>query len=202
MHKTVIPFFLFLVVAPSTCSAQAEDDSSWSDESSRILDVSFTPGPGKDPQVLRIQGEESSIFALWILNANKTAARQSLDAPESENSEGFSFVLPNDVPSMNAGALRDFFFLDVNFDGFLDIRIPEVVHPRNPLNAFWLFDPKTNEFHFNADLSILPSVGVDVAKKELRSADYDPDGAWEATRYRWQDGTLIEIETTRGQDGG
>ncbi|MFD2287835.1 hypothetical protein GJU39_06785 [Pedobacter petrophilus] len=86
---------------------------------------------------------------------------------------------------------------DVNFDGFLDIKIP-IYYPdraKNDYNfIYFLHDIKSRGFLKNKTLNELGVLFFNPIKKEVYKYDADGSGNEGTTYYKWQNGRLLRTK--------
>lgn len=82
---------------------------------------------------------------------------------------------------------------DVNFDGYLDIKVP-IYYPGRVKNdygyVYFVYDAKRKGFIKNKNLNDLGVVFFDAAKKLIYKYDADGSGNEATMYYRWQNGKL------------
>ncbi|MEH3114341.1 XAC2610-related protein [Pedobacter terrae] len=83
---------------------------------------------------------------------------------------------------------------DVNFDGYLDIKLP-IFYPdrikRDYGYVYFVYDVKRKSFINNKTLDDLGVVFFDAVKKQIYKYDADGSGNEEKMFYRWQSGRLL-----------
>lgn len=126
-----------------------------------------------DAKVLRVH-------AIAIEHADGSGAVQRIDGLDTETP-----VSPN---------LHALEFVDMNFDGFADLRIVES-RPSGPNVPYlnWLFDPASNRFVASAALDALSAPSFDAAKQEVSSAWRDNAARYGSDTHRWRDGQLLPL---------
>lgn len=92
---------------------------------------------------------------------------------------------------------------DLNFDGYMDIKIPTVAETGASMwyNVF-LFDPKKKKFIVSEELSLLTSLQCDSISKRLHSLDISgiAGNYYTYNTYRWK-GKKLQLELSERQDG-
>ena len=83
---------------------------------------------------------------------------------------------------------------DVNFDGFLDIKVP-IYYPDMAKNdysyIYFLYDLKTNSFKQNRPLNDLGVLDFDAVRKEVVGYDADGSGNEGTRNYKWVNGAIF-----------
>ena len=97
-------------------------------------------------------------------------------------------------------------FADLNFDNHQDIWVTGYSDSqgRSRCSDVWLFDPKTNKYEYNADLSKIHNLEVAPLEKKLEGGISNCGCAGQCffhDTYSWQAGSLIKI-ARREQDCG
>lgn len=120
------------------------------------------------------------VHAITIERADGRGAAQRIDGLETET-----------PVSPNRPALE---FVDMNFDGFADLRIVES-RPAGPNVPYlnWLFDPASNRFEASAALDALSAPSFDAAKQEVRSAWRDNAARQGSDTRGWRNGQLVPL---------
>jgi hypothetical protein len=80
-----------------------------------------------------------------------------------------------DTSAMNFG-VGEIDFVDVNFDGYLDIDINLGFHDLTPFHSFWLYDNSKNIFYYSPEFSQLNDYSFDSDKKEIKSNSQSTGG--------------------------
>lgn len=91
---------------------------------------------------------------------------------------------------------------DLNFDGYLDIKVPGNSGEGSVWYNVFLFDRKKKKFTENEELSLLTSLSCDSLKKRLHSLDISgiAGNYYTYNTYRWKEKTLL-LEQSEKQDG-
>jgi len=89
---------------------------------------------------------------------------------------------------------------DVNFDGYLDIKVP-VYYPDMAKNdygyRYFLYDVKSKGFKKNSRLNELDVLFINPVGKELEKTDADGSGNEGTQYYKWQNGKLYLTKEIR-----
>ncbi len=101
-----------------------------------------------------------------------------------------------------------FSFQDVNFDGYADLAFLRVTGVANAWSDYYLFDPLTKRWQFNAELSDYPNITRNEEKRTLsfyNKGGYG--GAWyESGTMQWLDSKVLmmrrEEQISGGEDDG
>ena len=104
-------------------------------------------------------------------------------------------VIPLGGVEPTMGAYTEAFdVLDCNFDGLPDLMVYASSGGAGPNSAynFYLFQPKTGQFVFNAALSELPQVGVDTKTRTIYSAFRNGCCDHSSAEYRFLKGRLTQ----------
>lgn len=81
-------------------------------------------------------------------------------------------------------------FEDLNFDGIVDLRMPESVGNANVYYAYWIYNPSTKKFEPNKEMTLsLPK--VDAAKKQIMSFERNSAASYVETMYTYQNGKFL-----------
>lgn len=116
------------------------------------------------------------------------AVFQELSYP---NGIGYEFDL--------AYAKEHYEFIDMNFDGNLDLYIA-VSKVDNVINYYcWLYNASANKFDFSASLSALKNISVDSYEQLVLSKTYY-NGIEKVSTYQWVDGVL-QLKDVYGDEG-
>lgn len=98
-----------------------------------------------------------------------------------------------------AYAKEHYEFIDMNFDGNLDLYLA-VCKVDNVINYYcWLYNATDNKFDYSASLSALKNISVD-SSEQLILSKYYYNGAEKVSTYEWVDGEL-QFKETFGEDG-
>ncbi len=90
-------------------------------------------------------------------------------------------------------------FIDMNFDGNLDLYLA-VSKVDNVISYYcWLYNATDNKFDFSASLSALKNISVD-PYEQLVLSKYFYNGAEKVSTYEWVDGKL-QLKETFGDEG-
>ncbi|MBL8149327.1 MAG: hypothetical protein JNN15_05315 [Blastocatellia bacterium] len=96
---------------------------------------------------------------------------------------------------ISKGMKTDSFFStnqDMNFDEYNDIRLKMVSEVNNEIWKCWLYNPKTEKFEFNQEISKLQNLAVKAVTKTLKSTSYGSGGVTFITFYKIaEDGNLF-----------
>ena len=98
-----------------------------------------------------------------------------------------------------AYAKEHYEFIDMNFDGNLDLYIA-VSKVDDVINYYcWLYNATANKFDFSASLSALKNISVDPYEQLVLSKTYY-NGAEKVSTYEWVDGVL-QLKDIYGNEG-
>ncbi len=98
-----------------------------------------------------------------------------------------------------AYAKEHYEFIDMNFDGNLDLYVA-VSKVDNVISYYcWLYNATDNKFDYSASLSALKNISVDSAEQLVLSKTYF-NGIEKVTTYEWVDGVLT-IKESYGDEG-
>jgi len=100
--------------------------------------------------------------------------------------EGFESIVNTDLA--DAISLED-----MNFDGYIDIRVLEFTGSQNSPHIYWIFDPKTVQFVKHEELTATDPV-VDLQTKRIVSSWRDGAAIYGTSQYVFQDGKFYLIE--------
>jgi hypothetical protein len=104
---------------------------------------------------------------LKTLKVYRTKPDNSHPPQVIKETKSFQIITELDTP-MKADEVDKYFKTeDVNFDGYLDLRLMETATTENSHYRFWLFNPKMAIFVENTDLKELPSLTIDADKKQI-----------------------------------
>lgn len=123
-------------------------------------------------------------FNLYVTTDNLFINYDSLVITAESNNELqriFFNDVYEDVPGLwtSKGYYRGLNFIDLNFDGYLDLDLFISSGANGNYNSlYWLFKPDKNLFVFSKELSDLITVSVDSSEKLIYS-DIKPGGAYE-----------------------
>ncbi len=112
-----------------------------------------------------------------------------------------SYSLPNDA-KLAPGDLVT--FEDMNFDGYMDLKIAASVGRANRYNDCWLWDKASGKFVLHEELSQLASLVFNPESKTVRSYAHISASDSEEATYTWENGKLSpihRIERIAGKDG-
>ncbi len=132
-------------------------------------------------------------YSLDVTNTKATVKKgdavfQELSYPEGI---GYEFDL--------AYAKEHYEFIDMNFDGNLDLYLA-VCKVDNVINYYcWLYNATDNKFDYSASLSALKNISVD-PYEQLILSKYYYNGVEKVSTYEWVDGKL-QLKETYGEDG-
>ncbi len=125
------------------------------------------------------ESEYFYISTIFIIREDNATAVQRIDLnPYSEtcDDETLGFVLE-----------------DMNFDGYLDMRVMQYMSAGVNIPYYcWLWDPYTQQFVYNEQLSLLSSPMFDAASQEVMAFELVNDSTYIDTTYRYQ-GTGLEL---------
>ena len=98
-----------------------------------------------------------------------------------------------------AYAKEHYEFIDMNFDGNLDLYLA-VCKVDNVINYYcWLYNATDNKFDYSASLSALKNISVD-PYEQLVLSKYYYNGVEKVSTYEWVDGKL-QLKETFGDEG-
>ena len=98
-----------------------------------------------------------------------------------------------------AYAKEHYEFIDMNFDGNLDLYLA-VCKVDNVINYYcWLYNATDNKFDYSASLSALKNISVD-PYEQLILSKYYYNGTEKVSSYEWVDGKL-QLKETFGDEG-
>lgn len=98
-----------------------------------------------------------------------------------------------------AYAKEHYEFIDMNFDGNLDLYLA-VCKVDNVINYYcWLYNATDNKFDYSASLSALKNISVD-PYEQLILSKYYYNGVEKVSTYEWVDGKL-QLKETFGDEG-
>ncbi|GEM_PF-1751314 len=107
---------------------------------------------------------------------------------------------PLDTQTLDVDGGSGFMIEDVNFDGYKDIRLMELL-PAGPNVPFiyWLFDPASKKFSYHAELSELTEVRIDAATKQIHSQWRESASQYGKAVYQFINGKLTKIKESSYQ---
>ena len=112
-----------------------------------------------------------------------------------------SYKLPYDAKLAPGNLIR---FEDMNFDGYIDLKVATSVGRANRYDNCWLWDKAGRKFVLSEALSQLASPVFNPESKQVRSFVHISATDSEETTYIWEKGELLlihKIERTAGKDG-
>ncbi len=90
-------------------------------------------------------------------------------------------------------------FVDMNFDGVLDISIAASKNG-NVISYFcWVYDSISNTYKYSEELSALKNISVDADQKQILSVNYEGEKETVVV-YSWQEGKLVKVNSF-GENG-
>jgi len=130
-------------------------------------------GPAEPAGVLHVK-------AIEVRRGAETAPVQTIDGLDTET------PVPAAAPVLEV--------LDMNFDGYQDIRLVEL-RPAGPNVPYlnWLFDAASGRFQASAALDALASPTFDAATREVRSEWRDGPTRYGTDSYTFRDGALVAL---------
>lgn len=149
--KKVIPLLLTMLVLLAACSQNSTDSSP---AASGAPSVSALPsGANTAPPILDYKTGDGKVDIIDKADNNK--ALQSIDFEKDQ-------LTPQN---------SDYFvvLVDMNFDGYTDVRVLQSQGVQNIYYDAWLFDPATRKFVKNDELSELGDAGFNVSDKTVTS---------------------------------
>jgi len=171
-YKLLILLIIYFI-SPSSIFSQTNDSISVFDTT-----ISFTLHKNIKPYSVHfviIDSVEVTIYKTKIYNNNRYLI-QSLDdtinfmGKESRMMvDRFSYDPPN--PNFN----NDISFVDINFDGYTDLKIKSFVTMEGTSEFnYYLYNPDSNKFIYNQEFSNLDgNLSLDAKLKEITSTIYD-----------------------------
>ena len=189
MHLRFSKLFA-LVLLPFFCSF-AQDPT----QNEIVLDSSFTISispklPKYAVHIVEVQrtlkSEDEYSINISLLNSQDRSLNQSI------NSSWTSYRI-----DMQSSQETSFEFVDLNFDGFLDLLVSqgESVDGLKVDNVFWLFDPNTRQFQSNPQMSdhFRDRFSCSSLDKELTTGGRTGcvGRCYEFEHYRWNGSVLI-----------
>ncbi|MEO6662506.1 MAG: hypothetical protein ABIN96_04885 [Rubrivivax sp.] len=120
------------------------------------------------------------VHAITIERADGTGDVQRIDGLDTDTP-----VAPN-LPALE--------FVDMNFDGFADLRIIES-RPAGPTLPYrnWLFDPASGRFVASPALDALSAPRFDGAREEVVADWRDGAARYGTDTHAWRDGSLLPL---------
>ena len=85
-------------------------------------------------------------------------------------------------------------FVDMNFDGELDICLATHTTAYAVCYYCWLYDAATGKFVYSEDLSALTTISVDNEDKQIISLVHESAAKSYYVCYEWKDGKLTEVK--------
>ncbi|MDN3708628.1 hypothetical protein QW060_16115 [Myroides ceti] len=176
----------------------------------------FLEGPKKYSQLITTTGWiKSTDFydGKWIAQKEETPDyRLEIYADDADNeSEGALYAIR--IIDKKSGKIHqvihpDFFestidgastlnFIDVNFDGYPDIQTPiATMGSVNYVRNYYVYNPKSHLFEFDALLSDLSQIEIDVKNQQIKSYSRGGAGMYQSQIYQYVNGKLTLSEET------
>lgn len=191
MHLKVIISFLAVLVSLSFLRSQNIPKSVGELVTSHDGDT-IRVGRGFEPFVVRLVRDNMVDSASEYY---RTAMRLELCA--------LSGPSPFQVIRDSMLGFSSFDFIDVNFDGYLDLEL-RCDDFRVPLSTLWLFNPRSRLFETSEDFQGLPAVEIDSATKTISTSWWGntPRCDYESARYVVVNGHLRQISAEKQSYGG
>ena len=87
-------------------------------------------------------------------------------------------------------------YVDLNFDGFLDLDLPIGYHNLTQEHKFWIYDKNKKQYCFSPELSKLKTYSINKEKKEIETHSQSTGGkGYSSQRYKFLNGKLKLIES-------
>ncbi|MCP4440009.1 MAG: hypothetical protein GY810_13775 [Aureispira sp.] len=113
----------------------------------------------------------------------------------SENSSGevqlFQEIEGLDLPFEEGNPACVVEFVDLNFDGLVDMKYPKAIGNANIYYAYWLYDKEQLQFVENTDMELsLPT--IDTENKVIISQERGSAAEYTITYYEYVDGKVVK----------
>lgn len=93
--------------------------------------------------------------------------------------------------------LQTFEVVDLDFDGYPDVRVVREWGAKWQTFHVWRYDPRLRRHVYDARLSRLPNLTIDLNRRELVSFTIGPSDP-SCDRYAWRNGRLLRTERIEG----
>lgn len=187
---TVIPPLFFLLIFSIPSLAIGAIDVLTGDENTvSVVDGIVTQNQGKAlNDRIRQQLKHTGTRADFTVKINTSLPQLHFSLHGTYSGEGFktTFLEYREVSSttlhridlkevtyskdlVEGNTFRIVEFIDINFDGYLDLRVFDTAGPTGDLWQTFLYDSTTGKYVYNKDISQLPTLAVDARNKRLYS---------------------------------
>lgn len=180
-------FLVYLTISGLSWGAENEKSVSSSREDSQSTNTcTIRIHPKFKPTRFTMGQSENGSTCIYIHWDRKTTQTQTIG-------------LVQEMPALKAGAIEK---IDMNFDGYRDIKSPGTCGATgNARYDIWLYNPKTGLFEFSEDLSQLINPEPNPETKEIRTSSVGGHSGriYDKERWKFLDGklTLTRIESQR-----
>ena len=126
--------------------------------------------------------------------SSATLRVQRIEIRRGSASEPFQVIEGLDTETPLPAGEPALFLLDMNFDGYADMRIAEF-RSAGPNTAYlnWLFDPASEKFVASRELNDIPSPEYDSASRQIRSSWRDGATRYGIDVYELRDGRPVLV---------
>lgn len=200
-YKTIITIILYLFSYQFIFS----QNNSQIQNSSTVFDttLSFTLNKFFEPYFVHfviIDSNDITIYSAKIYNNKKVFIQSINDTINFMGKEARMMVDRFSAEPQNPNFNDDISFVDINFDGYTDIKIKSLVSVQGQSDySFYLYNPGSNNFIYNKEFSNLCcNLSLDYKSKEISISDYTwQDETWKKWTYKVIDNkpTLYTIQT-------